>query len=58
MRILDIRWRKRRKAGEDCIMGSFTKYYQGDQDRKGEMGGEYSKHWSGEQCVQNFGRKI
>jgi hypothetical protein len=39
---LDLRGRKWREAGEDCIMRSFMKYCQGVQIKEVEMGGAYS----------------
>jgi hypothetical protein len=60
---LDLRGRKWRENGEDCIIRSFittlrfANYYEGDKIKKGEMGGQCSMHGIDEKCIQNFRRK-
>jgi len=59
---LDLRGRKRREAGNDCIMRSFvivrfTKYYYGDQIEEDETGRACSTYGRDDKCIKNVGRK-
>jgi hypothetical protein len=54
---LNLKRRKRREAGEDCIMRAsqhvrFTKYCSGGQMKEDEMGGKCSTHVRDEKFME------
>jgi len=60
---MDLREKKGRESGEDCIMRSFITfmvhliYYSGEQTKEGEMSRVCGTHGRDEKCIQYFGQK-
>jgi len=60
LRYLDLRGRKWREAGEDCIMRSFIKLYASPyviRVKKDEMGETCIRHGRHEKYIQHVYRK-